>query len=110
MPAKRLPPTIIIRTVWVRLVASSSAYLFMTRNVAPANRSGQWQFSHVWRAGTRRPLSIAEGIGVRCDLVSVSTNWRTPETLLLTQPETPGVTWQLTHSTLEWGESWYAAN
>jgi hypothetical protein len=41
-----------------------SAYLLITRRVTPANFCGQWQFSQVALAGTRRLLSRAEGIGL----------------------------------------------
>ena len=64
MPAILLPPTIIIRTVSVRVLVSSSANLLMTRRLTPPNFCGQWQFSQVSRAGTSRLVSSAEGIGL----------------------------------------------
>src|SRR5215469_11712777 len=104
MPEIRFPPTSIKRTVSVRVFFSSSAYLVNTRRRAPANFCGQWQFSQVLRAGTRRLDSMADGIGLGLVLRTVSTSWRIPLVLLLTQPAAPGATWHSTHSTLECGE------
>src|SRR5215475_2209392 len=102
----RFPPTSITSTVSVRVFFSSSAYLVNTRRRTPANLCGQWQFSQVSRAGTRRLLSIAEGMGLGLVLSTVSTSCRTPLVLLLIQPAAPGATWHSTHSTLECGEFW----
>src|SRR3954447_3287272 len=95
------PPISIMRTVWVRELLSSAAYLLITRSVTPANFCGQWQFSHVSREGTRRLLSRAEGIGLGARWSTVSNNCRVPAALLAIQPSAPGATWHSTHSTLE---------
>src|SRR3954451_23323276 len=106
MPGMFLPPIIIRRTVSDRVLPSSSAYFGKTRKLEPLNLSGQWQFSHVSRAGTRRLLSRADGIGLGCVLEMVWSNWRTPFVLLATHPAAPGATWHSTHSTRECGEFW----
>src|SRR3954465_14833338 len=104
MPENLFPPTIIRRTVFVWVFDSSSAYLSRTRRVTPPNFCGQWQFSQVSLAGTRRLLSRAEGIGFGLVLSTVSISCRMPLALLLSQPDAPGATWHSTHSTRECGE------
>ena len=63
MPGIRLPPTIIMSTVWLAVLASSSANLGITLSRAETNFSGQWHLSQVSRAGTSLLVSMAEGIG-----------------------------------------------
>ena len=72
MPAVRLPPTIIMRTVWLAVLASSSANFVMSLSRAEENLPGQWHVSHVSRAGTSLFVSIAEGIGRGYELRTTS--------------------------------------
>jgi hypothetical protein len=57
------PPTFIIRTVCVAVLASSSLKLVRMRSFGPAAWPVAWQFSHLLVDATRRFDSIAEGIG-----------------------------------------------
>jgi hypothetical protein len=54
IPIPRIPPPIFIRsTVWVMVFVSSLSKMAMTFRRLESNFSGQWQVSHVSRAGRK---------------------------------------------------------
>ena len=103
MPMPWLPPPIFISsTVLVRVFASSSANLLITRTRSSPYFCGQWHCSQVSRAGRR--LWTGVGIG-RSKVLKVTANTcQVPESLLFTNQLAPGPMWHCTHSTRECGE------
>ena len=57
------PPTIIIKTVSLRVLASSSLKLLCMRRRGPMTFSRAWHCSQVSAEETRRLLSMADSIG-----------------------------------------------
>src|ERR1039457_1677392 len=76
------------RTVLVRLLVSSSAYLDITLMRSSPYFCGQWQASQVSRAGRR--LCTGVGIGRGYVLNVTASNCLVPDSLLCTNQLAPG--------------------